>query len=433
MVLTLFLFLPVTTCLLWVLIHLLVASRTDTFNVFILLFLACGLYIFSEACHALSEHGSVLYIVSTLIGMLAGPSIVPLLITYLHRLIHSSRNNPLRHLWIILPAALFTGGTLLFIIGFEVVQSDKVHEMFHLITEDIYNAVLGAELIYLLLFVIMTLRQKRLIPGSIFSFLFKGKKIGLSRLQLGVGMIPMIVMAARIGFGENLYNNGTLIAVISATLLFISAFFFGLNALLGNQPLISISDFKMLLRYNYNKDNKAETIENMMNDLLDDAEEEALKRIQEKIDENLHIDTWKSGEPSERTPVLANTIFSAVSKSWDEDSLASRFQHLMMDQQAFLQPRLTLDDVAESLQTNKTYVSKMVNNTYNLGFPELINTLRVDYAEQYILKHREAKQDEIAQECGFLSASSFNTVFKKVTGMTPKVWIAAMDRQSKEQ
>ena len=62
----------------------------------------------------------------------------------------------------------------------------------------------------------------------------------------------------------------------------------------------------------------------------------------------------------------------------------------------------------------------------------MITILRVDYAEQYILSHREARQDEIAEACGFLSASSFNTTFKKVTGMTPKVWIASMDRQSKQ-
>lgn len=434
MVLTLYLFLPVAVCLFWVLVHCMVASKTDTFHIFVPLFLACGLYIFAEACHALSDHGSPLYVITTLIGMLAGPSIVPLLISYLHHLMHSAKyNNPLRHIWVVLPAALFSGGFLLFLIGFEMADNDQVHKMFHLVTDDIYNVVLAGELIYLLLFVIKTLRQSRLIPGSIFSFLFRGKKIGLSRLQLSVGMIPMVVMAARIGFAENLYGHGTLIAIISATLLLISAFFFGFNALFGNQPIISKEDFKILTRYNYNKDNKAETVESMMNDLLDDAEEEALKRIQDKIGENLHLDSWKSGETDEKTPLLANKIFSAVSNSWDEDSLASRFQHLMMDQHVFLQPKLTLDDVAESLRSNKTYVSKMVNNTYNLGFPELINILRVDYAEQYILSHREARQDEIAEACGFLSASSFNTTFKKVTGMTPKVWIASMDRQSKQQ
>ena len=143
MLLTIYYFLPVITCLLWVLIHLLIASKTDTFRVFIALFLACGLYIFSEACHALSEHGSTLYVVSTLIGMLAGPSIVPLLIRYLHRLMHNARSDsPLGAIWLIIPAALFSGGTILYILGFEALATDKVHKMFHLITEDIYNAVL---------------------------------------------------------------------------------------------------------------------------------------------------------------------------------------------------------------------------------------------------------------------------------------------------
>ena len=33
-----------------------------------------------------------------------------------------------------------------------------------------------------------------------------------------------------------------------------------------------------------------------------------------------------------------------------------------------------------------------------------------------------ASQEEIAKACGFLSASSFNGTFKRITGVTPKVW-----------
>jgi YesN/AraC family two-component response regulator len=71
-------------------------------------------------------------------------------------------------------------------------------------------------------------------------------------------------------------------------------------------------------------------------------------------------------------------------------------------------------------------VSKLVNNTYNIGFPELLNALRIDYAEQYILNHRDAKQAEIAEACGFLSASSFNNIFKKVKGIPPRMWIESL-------
>ena len=383
MLLTIYYFLPVITCLLWVLIHILIASKTDTFRVFIALFLACGFYIFAEACHALSEHGSTLYVVSTLIGMLAGPSIVPLLIRYLHRLMHNARSDsPIGAIWLIIPAALFSGGTILCLLGFEAQATDKVHKMFHLITEDIYNVVLAAELIYLLIFVAIILRQKRLIPGTFFSFLFKGRRIGLSRLQLGVGMIPMVVMAARIGFGNNLYSQSTTVAVISATLLFLSAFFFGFNALLGNHPIVSMKDFGSLNSFNYNRAKRIEAPE--------------------------------SPVQSDQNPT-------------EDNALSADFKRLMNDKKLFLQPNLTLEDVADILHSNNTYVSRMVNNNYGQGFSELMNRMRVDYAKEYILSHRSARQSEIARNCGFLSASSFNTVFKKVTGTTPKIWLASTD------
>ena len=150
---------------------------------------------------------------------------------------------------------------------------------------------------------------------------------------------------------------------------------------------------------------------------MEEAEEVALRRIQNKIGASL------SDEELQELPhSLTSSLFTAVSDSWEEDSLMSRFQHLMIDEQLFLKAGLTLQDVADKLNSNKTYISKLVNNTYNLGFPELINILRVDYAEQYLLKNRDAIQSEVAAACGFQSASSFNIIFKKVTGVTPKVW-----------
>ena len=121
---------------------------------------------------------------------------------------------------------------------------------------------------------------------------------------------------------------------------------------------------------------------------------------------------------------LSATIMGSASASGEESDLLARFQHLMLDEQLFLQPSITLADVAERLHTNKTYISRMVNQNYSLGFPEVLNILRVDYAEQYIRKHPTANQEDIAKACGFLSASSFNSTFKRITGYTPKVWAA---------
>lgn len=115
----------------------------------------------------------------------------------------------------------------------------------------------------------------------------------------------------------------------------------------------------------------------------------------------------------------------------DDDSLLSRFQHLLVYEQLFLRPQLTLPEVAELLHTNKTYLSKLVNDHYKVSFPELINTLRIDYAEQYILNNREVRQEEVARACGFVSASSFNNTFKKVAGMPPKQWVTNWDASHK--
>jgi len=429
MVLTLFLLLPTTICLFWVLIHFAVASRTDTFKLLAALLTVCGIYIFSEACHALLGPDSKTNMIATLAAQLAGPSLVPLVISYLRRLNHPKRDNPLTYLWIVIPAALFTAGILLYYLK----DIPKADELFIIFTETVFYAVIAFELLVLIVMMTIVIVKKKPSPAQYFKFLFKGGEISLSYLQSTIIIIPAIVFILRVAFMHNLYTLDRWVVIIMITILSIIIFAFGLFALMGGKSTVRLSDVKRIMRYNYNQKNKAEAVEAMLDDLLDEAEGEALIRIQEKIGENLHIDEFKGGDLSgEDGHRLANSIFSAVADSWDEDSLTSRFQHLMMDEQLFLQPKLTLDDVADRLCSNKTYVSRMVNNAYNLGFPELINTLRVDYAEQYILSHREAKQDQIAENCGFLSASSFNTIFKKVTGMTPKVWIASLDRQQEK-
>ena len=179
-----------------------------------------------------------------------------------------------------------------------------------------------------------------------------------------------------------------------------------------------------LMVYNYNPKIKSVIVEYTQDDLLDESTNDGLRRLRNKINERLQADDQR--ETSAKPAVSNDKLFSSMARTWDDDSLLSRFQTLMVKEQLFLRPSLTLGDIADKLHTNKTYVSKLVNNTYNLGFPELLNTLRIDYAKQYILNHKGARQDQIAAASGFLSASSFNSIFKKVTGVTPKVWIAGI-------
>lgn len=101
--------------------------------------------------------------------------------------------------------------------------------------------------------------------------------------------------------------------------------------------------------------------------------------------------------------------------------LNTDFQQLVIERRAYLEPHLTVTEVARRLQTNKTYVSNLVNEQYGMPFPDLINTLRVRYAQSYRAEHPGARQQELAAACGFSSVSFFNRVYKKVTGVTPGI------------
>ena len=132
----------------------------------------------------------------------------------------------------------------------------------------------------------------------------------------------------------------------------------------------------------------------------------------------LQQDTEKtSHEPSQ---IIADVHLSQA----DEDNLRIRFEDLIVTEQLFLKQGIRISDIASMLETNRTYVSRLVNNTYNMSFSDYINTLRIDYAEQYLMHHKDAKQSDIATACGFPNASAFNNVFKKITGVTPKIWLA---------
>lgn len=84
-------------------------------------------------------------------------------------------------------------------------------------------------------------------------------------------------------------------------------------------------------------------------------------------------------------------------------------------------PDLSLEMIAEQLQTNTTYLSQVINEEFGQNFYQLINLHRVELAKR-LLDTPESKKftiESLANKCGFKSKSSFNSSFKKNTGKTP--------------
>ena len=419
------------------LLHTLLASRTRVYGPLMWFLLMFALFLFSYCCYANPRVPHIVLVRATLLSQFAAPSLVPLLIMYYRRSrLIGRKEHPLEMMWVIVPSVLFTASLVLYltagepaVAGFSSAKdyADTPLYAYHIVTDYVFRAVMTIEAIWLGVYIIILAIKEKFRLGRIMPFLFKGESIKLTGMHTFFVLPAYFILIATFLLPRGSLYDRPVLMIVFSLLLTACIVGFSYTALFAARRTITRKEMRNAMRYNYNPDNKARVVEDMLNDLLDDAEEDALRRLQERLNVDLHIDEFRSELPFVERSAIAEKIFNAVSNDWGEDKMLNQFQHLMRDEMMFLQPGLSLEDVADRMGTNKFYVSKLVNNTYNLGFPELINILRVDYAEQYIMIHRNAKQNEIATQCGFVSASSFNTIFKKVTGVTPKVWVAAKE------
>jgi len=101
--------------------------------------------------------------------------------------------------------------------------------------------------------------------------------------------------------------------------------------------------------------------------------------------------------------------------------LVTEFESLMHNRKLYREPGVTLESVAETLNSNRTYLSGMINSHYRTTFSTLINRYRIGEARHLLIDptYRLFTIEAIAREVGFSSKSSFNEAFKRETGLTP--------------
>ena len=107
-----------------------------------------------------------------------------------------------------------------------------------------------------------------------------------------------------------------------------------------------------------------------------------------------------------------------------DKSLMERITCYMDEQQPYLSSELKVQDVADALGTNRTYLSNCIRSQRGCSFSQFVNAYRLEYAQQLLRQHPDKKISEIWMTSGFSSESSFFRAFKAVTGTTPKEWMA---------
>lgn len=102
--------------------------------------------------------------------------------------------------------------------------------------------------------------------------------------------------------------------------------------------------------------------------------------------------------------------------------MSEAFEKLINEKQIFLNGHLSIEEVAQMLGTNRTYVTRMVKECYGETFTAIINKHRLDYAKKYMSENPGMKLDVVAAESGFGSTSAFSKVFKEAEGISPSQW-----------
>lgn len=95
-------------------------------------------------------------------------------------------------------------------------------------------------------------------------------------------------------------------------------------------------------------------------------------------------------------------------------------------QNGFLDNKITLHRLAKELNTNSSYLSKVINTHKNQNFASYLKDLRITYAINHLKENPEIVKTksmiQVAEMYGFNSLSVFTKTFKTKTGVTPGVF-----------
>ena len=118
----------------------------------------------------------------------------------------------------------------------------------------------------------------------------------------------------------------------------------------------------------------------------------------------------------ENTYPLNDTTSNISNK---EHPFTHTLNKLFKQDHIYLNPELSLSDVARLIGTNRSYLSEYFNNNCHSSFIDYINNLRLDHAVDLMNKNEKMSLDEISSSSGFNSLSTFRRAFVRKHGVTP--------------
>lgn len=121
---------------------------------------------------------------------------------------------------------------------------------------------------------------------------------------------------------------------------------------------------------------------------------------------------------------------SKLTDSMAEEYLA-RLIGFVEQEKPYTDPGITLKMLSEKVSIPPRYLSQVMNDRLGRNFYEFINGYRVEEVKKRLLNGELERFTilAIAYDVGFNSKTTFNTVFKKQTGLSPTQYIKSMSKK----
>ena len=160
----------------------------------------------------------------------------------------------------------------------------------------------------------------------------------------------------------------------------------------------------VLLYYLYNRKNKLYLSIVMQNQDAIKRETELTRRIEELESQESASAKYASSSLSDEKSL---ELFRQLEKAMREDKI-------------YQDKNLNKDRVAELLGTNRTYLSRIINEQAETSFTHYVNRFRIEEAVRQLSDpYNDIPLKALASELGFNSISTFYNLFQSSVGMTP--------------
>jgi len=122
---------------------------------------------------------------------------------------------------------------------------------------------------------------------------------------------------------------------------------------------------------------------------------------QKSLNPTFEIETEEIPQVKKRIDVTQKKILNKILVLFNEEKI-------------YLDPKLTILDVANSVGTNRTYISSIINQQYDQNFCTFVNSFRVDELEKVVKENPSYSLDLLAESCGFGTIHSLKRAFQTI-------------------